>query len=229
MKKKHYDEMYQSGGSAMEEISILKFPRTRWEFAVKHSHGGNAVADIGCGHGNVLYSLRNKYGRLVGFEVSANRIQTARNNLLGNSVDFHLQPFDEEFALPERVDACICLDVLDHMVDVRQALRNMYNIIKEDGHLILTVPNVARIDRRIKLLMGNFPSTSTKSQGVEMLGNSGLFDGGKLHYFTFASLEALLVEVGFAKIERYGIGRFGSIYNLYPQLLSGAIALVCRK
>lgn len=229
MQKNHYDEMYGSDSSSMTEIAARKFPITRWEFAISHCHGGEAVADIGCGGGNVLYSLRSKYGRLVGFEVSPNRIEAARKNLEGNSVDLYSQPFDEEFALPASVDTCICLDVLDHMVDVRQALRNMHTILKPDGRLVLTVPNVARIDRRMKLLAGKFPSTSTQAQGVERLGNSGLLDGGKLHYFTFISLEALLREAGFGQIDRYGIGRFGSLYHRYPELLSGAVALVCRK
>lgn len=229
MQKNHYDEMYGSDAKPITEIPPRKFPVTRWEFAVTHSPGGDAVADIGCGGGDVLYSMRHKYRRLVGFEVSPRRIETARKSLLGSSAELYSQPFDEEFALPASVDTCICLDVLDHMIDARQALRNMYKIVKPDGRLILTVPNVARIDRRIKLLTGKFPSTSTGAQGVATLGNSSLFDGGKLHYFTFASLEALLREVGFARIQRYGIGRFGSLYNLYPQMLSGAIALVCQK
>lgn len=229
MQKNHYDEMYGSDTSAIEEIPPRKFPVTRWEFAVTHATGGDAVADIGCGGGNVLYSLRQKYARMVGFEVSPNRLESARKNLAGTSVALHSQPFDEEFAPPESVDTCICLDVLDHMVDVRQALRNMHSMINPGGRLILTVPNVARIDRRIKLLTGKFPSTSTGAQGVQTLGNSGLFDGGKLHYFTFASLEALLREAGFSHIARFGIGRFGSLYHRYPALLSGAIALVCQK
>jgi ubiquinone/menaquinone biosynthesis C-methylase UbiE len=228
---KQYNTMYQGNRTdKLKAISCTDWPTSRFEFAVCHASGGEVLCDVGCGGGDMLYSLKEKYTQLIGFEISDARIEVAKENCKDLNTKFFNNSFDQEINLTvDSVDTIICLDVLDHMVDVRKAINNFYKILKVDGQLILNIPNFARIDQRIKLLLGKFPSTSTKNEGVNKLGNSDLFDGGKLHYFTFYSIMELLKEVGFEKIEKYGIGKYKKIHNIYPELLSGSISLVCTK
>jgi len=227
-----YSEMYANSGNYDNfEIKYTLKPTNRFEFAYLHAGEGENICDIGMGGGEVLYSLKNKFQTFYGIELSKHRLNVANSRCKDLNTHFFNVPFDEPIDLKQinNIDTAVCLDVLDHMIDVRQALKNMYNILSEDGRLILTVPNIARINRRVQLLFGKFPSTSTAKQGLEKLGNSSLLDGGKLHYFTFSSLKSLVYEAGFAKIEAYGIGKHQKLYNLYPSLLSGSIALVCFK
>ena len=228
---KHYDDMYQTQVHKQKDVLLCEgWPVNRLQFAICNASGGEVVCDVGCGDGSVLYSLKEKYSKFIGFDVSEKRLEIAKNNCNDLEAEFFNKKFDEETDLSnESVDTVLCLDVLDHMIDVRKAIENFYTVLKPKGKLILNVPNIARIDQRCRLLFGKFPSTSTKNEGVDRLGNSSLLDGGKLHYFTFSSMIALLTEVGFEKIEKYGIGKYKKVHNIYPELLSGSISLVCTK
>jgi ubiquinone/menaquinone biosynthesis C-methylase UbiE len=228
---KHYNDMYKN--EKMKKFNITtcqSWPTNRFEFAICNASGGKTVCDVGCGDGSILYSLKEKYSQFIGFDVSDKRLEIAMQYCKDLNAQFHNVRFDEEIdPNMKSVDTIICLDVLDHMIDVRKALQNFYNLLNKDGQLILSVPNVARIDQRIRLLFGKFPSTATQNQGIDKEGDCELIDGGKCNYFTFSSITALLQEVGFSKIEKFGIGKYKKIHNLYPELLSGSISLVCSK
>jgi SAM-dependent methyltransferase len=229
--KHHYDLMYFKS----RPVGVYRcndWPTNRVQFAVcQAQRGGEALLDIGCGDGDLLLSLKDKYKSYYGIDISDIRLNTAKINCIDLNSNFYNLSIEVQTNLFPfaNINTICCLDVLDHLVDVRAAIKNIFNLLADNGRFILTVPNFAKIDRRLKLLMGSFPSTSTKNQGVDRLGESGLFDGGKLHYFTFESLCALLNEAGFNKIERFGIGKFGWVHNIKPSLLSGAICLVCHK
>src|SRR5215207_322215 len=105
----------------------------------------------------------------------------------------------------------------------------MVRITSPNGRLVVSTPNVARIRLRLNLLRGRFPSTSDSNQGLDTEPVDGLLDGGHFHYFTYSMLEHLLKQAGCRTIERYGIGRLGWLYNIYPPLLSGSVTLVARK
>lgn len=228
---KHYNDMYKEEKVTKPNLIVCKdWPTNRFEFAICNANGGEAICDVGCGDGSILYSLKDKYSQLIGFDVSDKRLEIAKHHSKDLNAQFFNDRFDEEIQLPTNsIDTIICLDVLDHMVDVRQAIRNFYNILKQDGQLILSVPNVARIDQRLRLLFGKFPSTATKNEGIAKEGDCQLIDGGKFNYFTFNSITQLLQEAGFSKIEKFGIGKYKKIHHIHPELLSGSISLVCIK
>lgn len=230
MLEKEYDKMYNKSIVKNFEIEYRKHPKDRYEFALLHAGKGNSILDVGMGGGDILYALKDSFVKFYGVELSLNRINIAKQRCKNMEYTFYDIPFDNKLNLSiKNIDTVVCLDVLDHMIDVRQALKNMYEILLPGGKLILTVPNVARINKRMKLLLGKFPSTSTGNEGCNKLSNSDLFDGGKLHYFTFKSLSNLVVEAGFERVEKFGIGKRSRIYNLLPELLSGSMAFVCYK
>jgi len=225
-----YSKMYSNTTVENREIEYRKYPQDRYEFALLHSGKGNSILDVGMGGGEVLYTLKDSFLKFYGVELSLNRINVAKQRCKNMECSFYDISFDKKLDISLKdIDTVVCLDVLDHMIDVRQALKNIYKTLSAEGKLILTVPNIARINNRMKLLLGKFPSTSTGNEGCNKLSSSNLFDGGKLHYFTFQSLSSLVIEAGFRKIEKFGIGKRSKVYNLFPELLSGSIALVCYK
>jgi hypothetical protein len=75
------------------------------------------------------------------------------------------------------------------------------------------------------LLLGVFPTSKSK-EGFELRTNAELHDGGHVHYFTFSMVDHLFARYGFTKVEKFGLGRFGRLHNLWPQLLSSACMVV---
>lgn len=226
----YYDRRYHGSSDGRVEVTSGRWPRDRFEALVRWAGTGERVLDVGCGDGRVLYNLRGRFRELHGTEVSGERIASARKTLEG--LDHHVHDGDVESGIEYEdglFDSVISADVVEHLVDVRAALREMIRVLHPGGRLVLVTPNIASAKRRIKLLLGSFPATSGPREGLETEPVDGLLDGGHFHYFTFSMLDALLKQAGCTEVEPHGIGKYGRLHDLYPSLLSGACVVVARK
>jgi ubiquinone/menaquinone biosynthesis C-methylase UbiE len=226
---KQYDNFYKSSQikETLPEVTLSGWPKNRVE-AILHSVGrGDSVLDVGCGNGHLLYQLRHRFGRLVGLEYSAHRLEQAKVNLsefafwpvLGSAEDMNAIDSGS-------IDCVVLADTIEHIPDVYAAANELLRVLRPGGLLVINTPNIAFLKKRILLMLGRFPSTSQPNEG---LGSDILFDGGHLHYFTFRSLALLLERAGFVVEARIGYGRFGCIHNVYPPLLSGGVQIIARK
>ena len=74
---------YRDHAVARRDLDLTRWPRNRFEAACRLAPGGDAVLDVGCGDGLVLYNLHGKYPRLVGVELSPLRVEHAQEMLQG--------------------------------------------------------------------------------------------------------------------------------------------------
>ena len=224
-----YDEFY---GSEIEKetfrtITVGTWPRDRIEAIVAMGGKGDKILDIGCGSGMLLYQFHKAFKQLVGLEYSEHRLKQAEINL--DEHDFvAIQGSAENMAEIDSnsIDRIISADTIEHIPDVYTAASEMFRVLKPGGTLVINTPNIAFIKKRLLLLLGRFPSTSQKNEGI---GSDILFDGGHLHYFTYRSLRIVLEKAGFVMEKKIGYGKFGKIHNFLPTLLSGGAQWVARK
>ncbi len=95
--------------------------------------------------------------------------------------------------------------LVEHLFDPLGALQSVRRMLRPGGLVYIDTPNVAKYSRRLKLLAGRFPSTSSLDVGLTRYDGRPvqLHDEGHLHYFTFRSLSRLLLErSGFERVER---------------------------
>ena len=99
---------------------------------------GFRMLEAGCGNGNVLRFLSTAIprGTVFGIDLFEEglRIARRRSNALLVRADAHTSPFRCRF---EIIGA---FDVIEHLYDDRQALRDFHRLLSDDGFLILTVP-----------------------------------------------------------------------------------------
>jgi SAM-dependent methyltransferase len=113
----------------------------RWVKEVK----GWQVLDVGCGHG--LYSLdfARRGARLVGCDLSLPALKTSYQTGQALGLDgrtAYLAADGSALPLPgDRFDLVFCNCVLEHILDDRQALLEMYRTLRPGGLLYLTVDN----------------------------------------------------------------------------------------
>lgn len=107
-------------------------------------HSNRTLLDIGCGKGALIATLSAHYKRVVGVEyvlrycLLANRLlkQLSSNNYLVCCASADSLPFrDNSF------DLVTAVDVIEHVADTSQLLREMYRVTARRGLLYLTSPN----------------------------------------------------------------------------------------
>ena len=173
-----YQAIWQRKGAG--ESAIPK--GTRPAIALSLISKGSKALDVGCGDGTFAVALSTRIPSVSGVDISAVAVEAAiRRGIKAKQVNIDAEPLP--FA--EGVfDTITCLDVLEHVLDPRIAVREIARVSSPGATLVITTPNM-RYWRHIKsLIRGKFPLTSMDEEG---------YDGGHLHYYTAANLSELVM------------------------------------
>jgi ubiquinone/menaquinone biosynthesis C-methylase UbiE len=213
----HYNRKYSKKccGNSEKVLPEITYPHDRFQavchFFPKYFKGSNII-EFGAGDGIVARTLVKKdlsFGRYIVSELSEVRIQHLQSTF--DDPKIQIAQVDVENLNPEwpdrPIDAVIMVALIEHLVDPIRALTNVYKILKPGGFVYIDTPNIAKYSRRIKLFLGRFPSTASKNEGLTTYDGHpvDLFDEGHFHYFTYRSLEQLLIKFcGFARVKRLG-------------------------
>ncbi len=92
--------------------------------------------DIGCGTGANMRVLQNLCNQVSGIDYSNDAIRYCKKNKLFNVKKGSITKIPYK---SESFDLILCSDVLEHVND-KQAIKEMYRVLKKEGHLILMVP-----------------------------------------------------------------------------------------
>jgi len=155
------------------------------------SESGKKLLDVGCGNGSLIEMVRDQVESIYGCDISITAIKAAANrgvrSVCTNLNKGHLPYNDESF------DIITCIEVVEHVIDPQNLLKELYRVLGPKGYLVLTTPNIRYLrNLRTLLFNGTFPHTTT---------DSFVWGGGHLHYFTRKDLASLLQSAGFTQIE----------------------------
>jgi SAM-dependent methyltransferase len=115
--------------------------------AVEQVKRQGQLLDVGCATGNFLEGMRRRGNwRVCGVEVNEEAVRYARER-------FGLEVFQGELGAagyPERsFDVVTLWNVLEHLYSPLDTLSEIRRLLKEDGVLVLSVPNADSLDARI--------------------------------------------------------------------------------
>jgi SAM-dependent methyltransferase len=114
-----------------------------------------AILDAGCGEGVLVEEFVAAGRSVVGLDLNFESPHVRRGSLLA-------MPFaDESF------DAVLCLDALEHLPlpDQRPALRELRRVLRRQGKLLISVPNLGHLANRLRFLFhGHLRRTAKESK-----------------------------------------------------------------
>lgn len=140
--------------------------------------GGAALLDVGCGYGDLLYRLRNKYKVLAGLDPSATVVSICKDNLASRGVENHstiLRGVAEELPFDDgSFDTLAMLDTYEHIHpdQRRRALDQARRVLIPGGQLIIATPSRPRL--KFWALLDNL--LTRKRQARAGLAPRSLFD-----------------------------------------------------
>jgi len=109
------------------------------------------VLDIGCGGGLISELLAKKNANVTGIDENIYNIKQARDHVKMSSIkiDYKNQSLDTFYKKnKKKYDLILCLEVLEHVNDVKKTLDKISELMKPGGTLILST-----INRNLKSLL----------------------------------------------------------------------------
>ncbi len=183
------------------------------------------VLDVGCADGNISEKLYLCECEIVGIEIDAESAQRAKQyckEVIVNDVESI--ELNEEYA--NYFDIILFADVLEHLKEPLDVLIRFKYYLKDDGYIIISIPNIANWRMRIKLLLGNFDYE-----------DYGLLDKTHLRFYNVKGVKKLLsdsdLEIVNFDVSLNGIKKFPkffySISFKWPNLLAYQFLIKAKK
>lgn len=182
---------------------LVKSPYSAHMKCLNLVEGKKTVLDVGCATGYLSCELKKKGCYVVGLEKNQELAKIAQKYcdelIIGDAETIKL-PYKDHF------DVILFADIIDFFKYPKEVLIKFRSYLKENGYIVVSVPNIANWSMRLSLLFGNFDYRAT-----------GILDAGHLRFFTLKTIRELLKRSGF-KIESFditinlrGASRFGFI------------------
>ena len=227
---------YNPQGQA-QYLSDERFSRV--QEAVYECGTGLRVLDIGCGNG-WLGSLYSKGNEVWGLDISETNVRRAisrgikaiKHDLnINNPLPFEARAFD----------VIVCSEILEHLFFPEDMLKDCYRVLKDEGMLICTVPNLYSAKNRIAILKGHdcklieYPANTEHIRHYSLSGFKMILELqgfsvqkviGESYGFGIRGMKYLLWLLTFGRRERYSLVRFrlARLFGkLFPSLAPGLL------
>lgn len=205
-----------------------------WYKALHSIAPKSSVLDIGCSSGNFGAELTARRGCVVdGIEVEPRDAKAAQKKL--RKVYILDIEKDDLSLIKERYDVIYFGDVIEHLVKPIETLSRIRPLLKNDGMILFSIPNMAHISVRLALLRGDFEYTQT-----------GLLDKTHIHFYDQHEVERVFNEAGYEitnlefikkdyprelldkELKKIGLNSTGKFYNLAAKPDASAFQFVGR-
>ncbi|MCG9120384.1 class I SAM-dependent methyltransferase [Laribacter hongkongensis] len=177
------------------------------------------VLDVGCACGDFGMLLKKtRPCEIYGIDFDADSIMLASSTGVYKHLEqVDLNTFNNELHAEwrEYFDSITFLDVLEHVINPLDSLKNLLVYLKPDGGVIVSLPNIAFGDIKAYLMNNEFHYTST-----------GILDSTHLRFFTYKSIAGFLADAGLVvESAEFKLARLDS--NLKNQIDGELFTSIC--
>ena len=160
----------------------------------EEKENGFSVLEIGCDCGATLLEIKNRFPKA---EVYGSEINVASAGIASHVANVVVNNIEEEnLPFPERkFDYIIFGDVLEHLHNPLKTVVYCQRFLRENGHIIASIPNIQHISVMEGLMQGDFTYME-----------SGLLDKTHIHFFTYNEIVRMFHEAGYEICSLKGSG-----------------------
>lgn len=209
-----YYEKYHKDGAGVSDFvknkSIALGNLDKAVFVERYLKG--KILDVGCGSGFDVNYFHEKGFDIAGNDISGTAIEKAMEAYPKSSFfvhDFTSSPLDAKY------ETINCFSVIEHILDYKTFLSNIYASLKTGGNLIISTPNIFGLLSYVRLLRQDGKVFGLRTR-----------DESHIRFFSVGTLKETLVEMGFKIIK---IKTFSTYRIPLPNGWGGDIVVVCEK
>ena len=149
--------------------------------------GASVVLDVGCSTGRLGWQVkRRERGKVFGIELDGEMARIASQRLdRVIAGDVEAIALEDHFA-PGELDCIIFADVLEHLRDPWAVLHSMARLLKQDGVVVASIPNVRHYSTVVALVWGGFWPYRER----------GIHDRNHLRFFTLKDIKDMFQHAG---------------------------------
>jgi SAM-dependent methyltransferase len=152
-------DIYKETGPEVLEAFSSAQEFNRWMADTIRPYLGESVLEIGAGIGNLSRQLVARRKRYIATDIDDEHLARLRSRM-AHRPNVEVRKADlanpADFAdLRNSVDTVVCLNVLEHVKDDRQGLRNLHNTLLPGGRAIVLVPQGQWAYGRIDEMLGH--------------------------------------------------------------------------
>jgi SAM-dependent methyltransferase len=119
--------------------------------------GGKSVLDVSCQEGEILLALQSR-----GFLLHGTNFEAQGPALDGIPINYGVDllkqlPYDDA-----SFDIVLLVEVIEHLENHRTAVSELARILKPGGILILTTPNIMRLNSRLHFFLSGYHKTKRR-------------------------------------------------------------------
>ncbi len=155
---------------------------------------GKRVLDVGCVSGYLAERFKRNGCFVAGIEVDPEAAEGAKGNC-DVVINGDIERLAESTFAAESFDVIVYADILEHLRHPEVVLGLQRRWLSRNGFVVVSLPNVAFIGIRLRLLLGQFDYADV-----------GILDRTHLRFYTLKTARALLSDGGYLirKIEPVG-------------------------
>jgi len=142
---KFYPQEYYDKQNRLERVVVKLLHDMKIKKITSFKRRGR-ILDVGCGSGELLSHLKERVWEVYGVDTSEVAYKLAKRKI-GQRV-FNCELKDCQF-VDQYFDVITLNHVLEHMLDPNEELRNIHRILKDDGVLLLSTPNIDSLQFKI--------------------------------------------------------------------------------
>ena len=181
---------------------------------------GTRALDVSCRNGEVMRALA-----ACGFEVRGTRFERGLPPIEGMPID---EGVDLTRGLPypdQSFDLVVLTEVIEHLENHRAALGEVARVLRPGGHLILTTPNIMRMDSRLGFMLSGMHKAKRRQIPLD----TPLEDAHHFHNYPIPFvLLYYLMRINGLRLERIGHGKVKPFSYVLYALMYPIVALDTR-
>jgi 2-polyprenyl-3-methyl-5-hydroxy-6-metoxy-1,4-benzoquinol methylase len=152
------------------------------------------ILDVGCYNGRYSSFFKNKNNQVYGIDASKDAVEEAQKR----GINAEVADVEKNFPYPDCFfDVVHAGEIIEHLYDTDKFIEECYRVLKKNGNLIITTPNLVSLPRRILYLFGSgkfFEASNTFS--TEKI-NGKPYAVGHIRFFTKNLLKEFIESKNF--------------------------------